>query len=818
MARRSTKTPPPDDAYEERILDIDVVDEMQGSFLEYAYSVIYSRALPDARDGMKPVQRRIVYQMNEMGLRPDRGFVKCARVVGEVMGKLHPHGDASIYDAMVRMAQPFSMRLPLVDGHGNFGSLGNDDPPAAMRYTESRMAPAALLMTESIEEDTVDFAPNYDGQEQEPAALPAAYPNLLVNGASGIAVGMATNMPPHNLGEVVAAARHLIRHPNADLETLMRFVPGPDLPTGGRIVGLSGIKDAYASGRGSFKIRATATVETVTARRKGIVVTELPFTVGPEKVISKIKDLVGSKKLQGIADVKDLTDRSHGLRLVIEIKNGFVPEAVLEQLYKLTPMEESFGINNVALVDGQPLTLGLKELLEVYLDHRFDVVRRRSEFRRTKKRDRLHLVEGLLVALLDIDEVIRLIRESDNSAQAKERLMERFSLSEIQTQYILDTPLRRLTRFDRIELEGERDRLNGEIDELTGILESDAELRKLVSAELASVAKKFATDRRTVLLESAGTPVAATSLQVADDPCRVLLSSTGLLARTATEDLPPTDPDAKRVKHDVIVSVVAATQRGDVGAVTSAGRLLRIAVIDLPQLPDTASVPNLAGGAPLSEFLSLEADETVVCLTTLEEASQGLALGTLQGVVKRVVPDYPANKDELEVITLKDGDRIVGATELRTGEEDLVFITSDAQLLRYPASQVRPQGRPAGGMAGVKLTAGAEVLSFTAVDPAAEAVVFTVAGSTGTLDPAGTSAKLTPFDQYPRKGRATGGVRCQRFLKGEDVLILAWAGASPARAAQKNGTPVELPEIDPRRDGSGTPLPKPVEVLAGPVG
>ncbi|WP_055601226.1 DNA gyrase/topoisomerase IV subunit A [Streptomyces aureus] len=818
MARRSTKTPPPDDAFEERILDIDVVDEMQGSFLEYAYSVIYSRALPDARDGMKPVQRRIVFQMNEMGLRPDRGFVKCARVVGEVMGKLHPHGDASIYDAMVRMAQPFSMRLPLVDGHGNFGSLGNDDPPAAMRYTESRMAPAALLMTESIDEDTVDFSPNYDGQEQEPVALPAAYPNLLVNGASGIAVGMATNMPPHNLGEVVAAARHLIRHPGADLETLMRFVPGPDLPTGGRIVGLSGIKDAYESGRGSFKIRATTSVETVTARRKGIVVTELPFTVGPEKVISKIKDLVGSKKLQGIADVKDLTDRNHGLRLVIEIKNGFVPEAVLEQLYKLTPMEESFGINNVALVDGQPLTLGLKELLEVYLDHRFEVVRRRSEFRRTKKRDRLHLVEGLLVALLDIDEVIRLIRESENSAQAKERLIQRFSLSEIQTQYILDTPLRRLTKFDRIELETEQDRLNGEIDELTGILDSDAELRKLVSGELAAVAKKFATDRRTVLLESAGAPVAAVSLEVADDPCRVLLSSTGLLARTATAELPPVDPDATRVKHDVILSSVAATQRGDIGAVTSAGRLLRIAVIDLPQLPDTASAPNLAGGAPLSEFLSLEADETVVCLTTLDEASPGLALGTLQGVVKRVVPDYPANKDELEVITLKEGDRIVGATELRTGEEDLVFITSDAQLLRYPAAQVRPQGRPAGGMAGVKLADGADVISFTAVDPAADAVVFTVAGSTGTLDSsAGTSAKLTPFDQYPRKGRATGGVRCQRFLKGEDVLILAWAGTTPAHAAQKTGTPVELPDVDPRRDGSGTPLAHPVDVVASPA-
>ncbi|WP_309052624.1 DNA topoisomerase IV subunit A [Streptomyces sp.] len=817
MARRSTKTPPPDDAYEERILDIDVVDEMQGSFLEYAYSVIYSRALPDARDGMKPVQRRIVYQMNEMGLRPDRGFVKCARVVGEVMGKLHPHGDASIYDAMVRMAQPFSMRLPLVDGHGNFGSLGNDDPPAAMRYTESRMAPAALLMTESIDEDTVDFAPNYDGQEREPVALPAAYPNLLVNGASGIAVGMATNMPPHNLGEVVAAARHLIRHPNADLETLMRYVPGPDLPTGGRIVGLAGIKDAYESGRGTFKIRATATVENVTARRKGIVVTELPFSVGPEKVIAKIKDLVGSKKLQGIADVKDLTDRAHGLRLVIEIKNGFVPEAVLEQLYKLTPMEESFGINNVALVDGQPLTLGLKELLEVYLDHRFEVVRRRSEFRRGKKRDRLHLVEGLLVALLDIDEVIRLIRQSENSAQAKERLIERFSLSEVQTQYILDTPLRRLTKFDRLELESERDRLTGEIDELTGILESDAELRKLVSSELASVAKKFATERRTVLLESAGAPAATVSLEVADDPCRVLLSSTGLLARTVTEELPPT-VEGKRAKHDVIVSAVAATQRGDIGVVTSTGRLLRLAVIDLPQLPDTAAAPNLAGGAPLAEFVSLEPGETVVCLTTLEEASPGLAIGTLQGVVKRVVPDYPANKDELEVITLKEGDRIVGATELRTGEEDLVFITSDAQLLRYPASQVRPQGRPAGGMTGIKLSAGAEVISFTAVDPAADAVVFTVAGATGTLEPAsGTSAKVTPFDQYPRKGRATGGVRCQRFLKGEDVLVLAWAGATPARAAQRNGTPVELPEPDPRRDGSGTPLAKPVEVVASPA-
>ncbi|MFI1757833.1 DNA topoisomerase (ATP-hydrolyzing) subunit A [Streptomyces sp. NPDC020571] len=818
MARRSTKTPPPDDSYEEKILDIDVVDEMQGSFLEYAYSVIYSRALPDARDGLKPVHRRIVYQMNEMGLRPERGYVKCARVVGEVMGKLHPHGDASIYDALVRMAQPFSMRVPLVDGHGNFGSLGNDDPPAAMRYTECRMAEAAGLMTESIDEDTVDFAPNYDGQEQEPVALPAAFPNLLVNGASGIAVGMATNMPPHNLREVIAAARHLIRHPNADLDALMKHVPGPDLPTGGRIVGLPGIRDAYETGRGTFKIRATVSVETVTARRKGLVVTELPFAVGPEKVISKIKDLVGSKKIQGIADVKDLTDRAHGLRLVIEIKNGFVPEAVLEQLYKLTAMEESFGINNVALVDGQPLTLGLKELLEVYLDHRFTVVRRRSEFRRSKKRDRLHLVEGLLTALVDIDEVIRLIRSSENSAQAKQRLMDRFSLSDVQTQYILDTPLRRLTKYDRIELESEKDRLNAEIEELTRILDSDAELRKLVSAELAAVAKKFGTDRRTTLLESGGAPVAAVPLQVADDPCRVLLSSTGLLARTANDEPLVTEAGAKRVKHDLIVSAVPATARGEVGVVTSAGRLLRVNVVDLPQLPESMPTPNLAGGAPLAEFVSLEDDEDVVCLTTLDESSPGLAIGTEQGVVKRVVPDYPSNKDELEVITLKEGDRIVGGVELRTGDEDLVFITDDAQLLRYQASQVRPQGRPAGGVAGIKLADGAKVISFTAVDPAADAVVFTVAGSRGTLDDSvQTTAKLTPFDQYPRKGRATGGVRCQRFLKGEDCLAFAWAGATPALAAQRNGAPAQLPDVDPRRDGSGVSLPKTVSVVAGPA-
>src|SRR3954452_23558617 len=423
MARRqkpaSNKDYPQD--FTENIVDIDVTSEMEGSFLEYAYSVIYSRALPDARDGLKPVQRRILFMMSEMGLRPDRGHVKSARVVGEVMGKLHPHGDAAIYDAMVRMAQDFSLRLPLIDGHGNFGSL--DDGPAAPRYTEARLAAAALTMTDPLDENVVDFVPNYDNQLTQPEVLPAAFPNLLVNGTTGIAVGMATNMAPHNLVEVIAAARHLIDNPQATLEDIMKFVPGPDLPTGGRIVGLEGIRDAYETGRGTFRTRATAHIENVTPRRKGIVVTELPYAVGPERVVAKIKDMVNAKKLNGIADLKDLTDRNVGLRLVIEIKSGFHPEAVLEELYRLTPLEESFGINNVALVDGQPRTLGLRDLLQVYVDHRIDVVRRRSTFRRKKRQDRLHLVDGLVIALLNIDEVIQVIRGSDDSAAAKSRLM-----------------------------------------------------------------------------------------------------------------------------------------------------------------------------------------------------------------------------------------------------------------------------------------------------------------------------------------------------------------------------------------------------------
>ncbi|MGI4893819.1 MAG: DNA gyrase/topoisomerase IV subunit A, partial [Janthinobacterium lividum] len=650
---RSTSTPPPPDVAE-RIVDIDVEQEMQGAFLEYAYSVIYSRALPDARDGLKPVQRRILYMMQDMGLLPDRAHVKSARVVGEVMGKLHPHGDVAIYDALVRQAQSWTMRLPLIDGHGNFGNL--DAGPAAQRYTEARLADAALLMTAGLDEDVVDFVANYDDRLREPAVLPAAYPNLLVNGSSGIAVGMATNMAPHNLVEVINAARHLIRHPEADLPALMRFVPGPDLPTGGRIVGLEGIRDAYETGRGTFRTRATVSIENVSSRRKGIVVTELPYGVGPERLTEKISDNVKAKRLQGIADVIDLSDRTRGLRLVIEVKSGFVPEAVLEQLYRLTPLEESFGINNVALVEGQPRTLGLKELLEVFVAHRIDVVRRRTAYRLRRREERLHLVDGLLLAIVDIDEVIAIVRSSDDAAAARVRLIERFSLSEIQASYILDMQLRRLTRFSRIELEREQAELIEQIEQLRAILTDEQRLRTLVSDELAEVATRHGTPRRTVLLTSSG-PVpgasAAAALEVADDPCTVLMGSTGLLARTGS--LEPLGTEGRRSRHDLVVSTAPATARGHIGVITSGGRLVRVPVLDLPVLPPTNERPSLSGGVAVKEFVTLGTGERALSLVPLpvpgveDPDDPGFALATATGVVKRVVLSDLGTREEIDV-------------------------------------------------------------------------------------------------------------------------------------------------------------------------
>lgn len=891
----------------EHIVETPLNEEMSKSFLEYAYSVIYARALPDARDGLKPVQRRIVYQMGKMNLTPDRPYMKSARVVGEVMGKLHPHGDSAIYEAMVRLAQPFAMRLPLVDGHGNFGSL--DDGPAASRYTEARLGPAALGMNADIDEDTVDFTPNYDNKLKEPTVLPAAIPNLLVNGGSGIAVGMATNLATHNLGEVVNAAKFLMAHSDATLEQLMRYVPGPDWPTGGTIIGRDGIREAYATGRGTLTTRAATHIEHVTARKQAIVVTELPYMVGPEKVIERISDGVKNRKLEGISGAFDLTDRHNGTRIVIEIKTGFDPHAVLVQLFKHTPLQDNFAMNNVALVEGRPHTMGLKEMLQVWVDHRRVVIRRRSEYRKKKALERLHLVEGLLLAMLDIDEVIQVIRTSDDADAAKSRLMVVFDLDEVQAQYILDLRLRRLTKMNRIELEAERDDLKKRIEELTRILASAEALDHVVTDEMDEAVAKWGSPRRTVLLDadpdgtltpvvaqgagasgvsksaleavkaattisSAEADVAAAAaaakktgeqsaltgaLKIEDEPCVVMMSATGLIARTtpsAMDVFNVRSTSDERLRDDQITTIFETSTRATYGLVTSAGRLVLAHVVDLPALPAAATL-SLKGGVQADELIGMTEStdpirgERVITAIAMEQPTSGkasakdesedggaaeakplpsLAIGTRNGVIKRWNREAPTTMDSWPVIDLKDGDEVVFAA-VAEDDDRLVFISSDSSLLTFEAKNVRPQGRTAGGMAGIKLAEGARVAAFNVV-PAGKvawtyeegengltsgsgAVVLTVAGDSDALP--GTengAAKVTPLEMYPTKGRATGGVRSQRFLKGQNTLILAWVGLYPLHASTSAGSPVELPKPDMRRDGSGVDLASPIAFIA----
>jgi DNA gyrase subunit A len=784
----------------ERIVDIDLTAEMQDSFLEYSYSVIYARALPDARDGLKPVHRRIIYQMGEMGLRPDRGHVKSARVSGEVMGKLHPHGDGAIYDAMVRMAQPFTLRVPLIDGHGNFGSL--DDGPAAARYTETRLSPAALLMNEDLDEDVVDFKANYDAQLREPEVLPAAFPNLLVNGSSGIAVGMATNMPPHNMRESIAAALHLLENPEATTAQLMQFVPGPDLPAGGIIVGLDGVREAYETGRGIFKTRARVNVESVGARKMGIVVTELPYLVGPEKVIEKIKDGVSSKKIVGISDVTDLTDRTNGLRLVIELKTGFDPQVVLDLLYRYTPMEDSFGINNVTLVNGRPHTLGLRDLLGVYLAHRITVTRRRSNNRLGKRLARLHLVEGLLIAILSIDEVIQVIRSSDEVDEARSKLMSVFELTELQAEYILELRLRRLTKFSKIELDGERGKLLTEIADLEAILGSDRVLRNLVATELQFVADTYGDARRTTLLEegdvarptSNSKSISAPTAELADTATFVGLTASGLIARFAAQG--QTAP-SKRKKHDAMTVTMATTTRVDIGAVTSAGRVIRVHVGDVPSSGDFF---DSGAAAKVSEFFGLKKAERLLTVIDLSSEAE-LIVGSAQGVVKRVVADYPS-KAEFEIISLKDGDELVGACSSKDAAR-LIFVTSDAQVLAFAAASVRAQGRAASGVAGINLTAGARAIHF-GVERNRGGWLITAANTSSAL--AGTDAgsiKVSALSEIPIKGRATSGVRGHKFNRNEDQLYFAISADFGTIACTADGAPIELPESS-KRDASGS--------------
>lgn len=872
-------------ASEENISQVNVSTEMRNSFLEYAYSVIYARALPDARDGLKPVQRRILYMMDQMGLDPKRGHVKSSRVVGEVMGKLHPHGDSAIYEALVRLAQDFSLRLPLIDGHGNFGSL--DDGPAAARYTEARMSAPTLDMVNNLKEDVVDFIPNYDNQFMQPEVLPAGFPNLLVNGASGIAVGMATNIPPHNLGETISGAIHLLYNPEASLEELMRFIPGPDLPGGGEIVGLEGIREAYETGRGIFKTRAKVKIERISARKQGLIVTELPYMVGPERVIEKIKEGVNKGRIKGISAVTNLTDRKHSLRLVVEIKNGFNPQAVLASLFKHTPMEDSFGINAVALVAGQPRTMGLKELLQVFLDHRLEIVQRRSKFRLDKCQDRLHLVEGLLIAVLDIDDVIVIIRSSDDAQQAKLRLMEAFELDEIQAEHILSLQLRRLTKFSRIELEREAAELKAEIDYLTELLNSWEMRRDLVAEELREVLARHNNPRRTILREDDGNAGIAVDknmpLEIPDDPCVVALSARGLIARFSTDTPLPTSGD--RQPGDALRSSVITTARAHIGAVLSSGELVKLSVLDTPQLPLSSGSPSLNGGSSVNRLLGLAETEEVIALVTLREDDPVWWMVTAQGVVKRGRVEILSTSDRFEIISLNPGDYLVAAgqslrnkhltlssqestiaglselslssgladSEAKTdlfvpvsqGEEetfneadsagnlsasnpisdldpdsiapaDLVILSDNGQVLRTSADKIRPQGRSAGGMAGMKLAEGAKVIAANLVpySLADNYLVVSIAGYSEAGDKTRQSSiKASPVSCYPLKGRAGMGVRCHRFLKQETKLVKGAIVPLPGRANSSDGGVVILPQVDLRRDASGTALTQEITYL-----
>lgn len=780
------------------VVDVPVDEELGESFLAYSLSVITSRAIPDVRDGLKPVQRRILYSMLQMRLYPDRPHRKCAHVVGDVMAKFHPHGDGAIYDTLVRLGQDFAKQVTLVDPQGNFGSL--DDPPAAYRYTECRLTPAALDVLAEIDEDTVEFRPTYDGEGSEPAYLPAKLPNLLVNGTSGIAVGMATNMPTHNLGEIYEAIKLVMtkRRPKPTIDELMKVVPGPDFPSGGILID-DGLRDAYETGRGTIRIRAKAEVVNITRARQGLEITELPYLVGVERVIAKIKDLVNTGRLNGISDVKNLSDRKAGLKLVIECKTGVNPELLLEQLYRLTPMEETFGINNVVLVNGVPTTIGLYDLCRHYIEHRLDVVVRRTEFRLRKAEDRLHIVEGLLIAIDNIDEVVAIIRSSANSGEARTRLMERLNLTEIQAEHILELRLRRLTALAYDELVEEKAELQSTIAQLKKILGSEQRQRTIVLNELADMVDKYGKPRRTRIMSGDDVPdldsleaqaAADLNANVADDPCVVSYTASGLLGREPTGTSKSYSPS----RHDVISSVVTTTLRQPILAFTAAGKLLQLTAADVPE------VGGRSRGKAIGEVFPADKGDSVITITATD--GDPIVVVTASGMLKRIERSVLAElRSGRPFIKLAAGDKVVAALPLAEAE-DVVVVASDAQALRTPVAGISIQGAAAKGVAGLKLRGKARVIGAGPGD--AQSVIVTVTDR-------GT-AKVTSTEEIPTKGRGAGGVRVTKF-KDESRIDYAWVGpsersmcvVSQADSATKPDNVPEALKLRPtRRDGVST--------------
>jgi DNA gyrase subunit A len=774
-----------------RIEPIGLEDEIQRSYLDYAMSVIVGRALPDVRDGLKPVHRRILWSMLESGLGPDRPYRKCAAAVGEVLKKYHPHGDQSVYDALVRMAQDFSLRAPLIQGQGNFGSV-DGDPPAAMRYTESRLSPMAMEMLRDIDAETVDFVPNYDGYEQEPTVLPSRFPNLLVNGAGGIAVGMATNVPPHNLGEVIDAVAYYLDHPDATTEELRKYVKGPDFPTGAVIMGSQGISDAYETGRGSIKVRAVSHIEEGTQGRSKIVVTELPYQVNKARVAEKIAELANAGKLKDIADIKDESNRE-GMRLVVYTKRGANPHVVLNQLYRHTQLQENFGVIMLALVDGVPRTLSLAEVIGYYVDHQVDVVTRRTQYELKKAEERDHIVQGLLVALQNLDEVIKIIRGSKDAEEARKKLMTKFKLSEIQANHILDMPLRRLTRLAREELEAEHEELLAKIRHLRALLKDPKKIRSLIKEELREIRDKHANDRRTQLKADEG-DLDAEDL-IAEENVVITVTRAGYVKRQPIDAFRRQGRGGKGViganlkEEDVIKHVFTTTTHHWMLFFTSRGKVYRVKIHQIPEAGRTAR------GTYAANLVGVSGDERVNAVIDLKEYGEGryLLFATRKGMVKKTaLPEYDSPRTGLAAINLKQDDELVDVL-LTDGKDDVLLVSRKGQAIRFKESLVRPMGRQTAGVIGMRLGEDDEVIELGIVSAGEELISVTQQGY----------GKRSALKDYPVKGRGGKGVIGHSLTTKTGLLAGAFVGTKDQDlfTISSSGKVQRVPAADIRRVG-----------------
>jgi DNA gyrase subunit A len=751
------------------VQQVDIDQQMRTAYLDYAMSVIVSRALPDARDGLKPVHRRVLYSMHELGVHYNSPFKKSARIVGEVMGKYHPHGDAAVYETMARMAQDFSMRYLLVDGQGNFGSV-DGDAPAAMRYTEARLTRMAEDMLTDIDENTVDFVDNFDGSLKEPVVLPARLPNLLLNGSSGIAVGMATNIPPHNLGELVAAISFLIdnyeRVDEIPPEELLKYVPGPDFPTGGVIVGTEGIWQAYSTGRGRIVLRGLAHIEDMSGGRHRIVITEIPYQLNKSSLIERIAELAREERLADVSDLRDESDR-RGMSIVIELRRGAQPKKVLNQLYKYTPLQSTFGVQMLTLVDGEPRLLSLKRALQVFIDHRQGVITRRSEYELEKAKARAHILEGLLIALANLDDVIQTIRQSADADVAKERLMTRFRLSEIQAQAILDMQLRRLAALERQKIEDEQRQVLEHIAYLEGLLASPREILEVIQKDLGEMTQRYGDPRRTRIAAEAKEDFSESDL-VVDEAVLISITQRGYVKRVAAQRFKAQGRGGRGVtghatkEEDEILFLFPARTLDTVLFFSDRGKVYSEKAYQIPDADRTAR------GIPIVNVLSLEAGETITAAVAVPDfvAAEYCTMATRNGRVKRIeLSELSAVRPSgLIAITLEEGDEL-GWVRLTDGQDEIILVTEMGQALRFSEAAIRSMGRSAAGVIGIALHSGDHVTSMEVVEPGGDLLVVTSQGY----------GKRTPLADYPPKGRATGGVTTidQKLLHAEGLIVAA---------------------------------------------